>query len=198
VVRRGTASATQTMTGGPPPCLIVAPDLLCSLKAFALRSTRHPLSNHPHKPLPPMVPKSLVDPCLGDTPRRRTGIGSREPRTSRPQDLKRPSGDLPGAPTPSPRGSAEETPAASTPSPQRSAGASDGRFNPHCLAVLGQLTRATVYWYKLPHVPVLDGCSCGPSMRGWVRPVAINGRPLGGGNSFPTLLSWKGPVLDGS
>jgi len=138
VVRRGTASATQTMTGGPPPCLIVAPDLLCSLKAFALRSTRHPLSNHPHKPLPPMVPKSLVDPCLGDTPRRRTGIGSREPRTSRPQDLKRPSGDLPGASTPSPRGSAEETPAASTPSPQRSAGASDGRFNPHCLGSVDQ------------------------------------------------------------
>ena len=66
------------------------------------------------------------------------------------------------------------------------------------LTASGQLTRAAVYWYKLPHVPVLDRCRCGPSMRGWVRPAAINGRPLGGGNSLPTLLSWKGPVLDGS
>ena len=54
VVRRGTASATQTAAGGPPPCLVIARDLLCSVKALVLRSTRHPLSNHPNKPLAPL------------------------------------------------------------------------------------------------------------------------------------------------
>jgi len=51
VVRRGTASATQTLTGGPPPALSGAPDLSCPLKALALRLSRAPLSNHPNEPL---------------------------------------------------------------------------------------------------------------------------------------------------
>jgi len=39
--------------GGPPPCLVIAPHLPCPFVDFALRSTRHPLSNHPNEPLAP-------------------------------------------------------------------------------------------------------------------------------------------------
>ena len=54
VVRRRTATATQTATGGPPPRLVIAPHLLCTMKDLALRSTRRPLSNHPNEPLAPV------------------------------------------------------------------------------------------------------------------------------------------------
>ena len=37
--------------GGPPPRLVIAPQLLCSAMALALRSTWHPLTNHPNEPL---------------------------------------------------------------------------------------------------------------------------------------------------
>ncbi|MGB5293355.1 MAG: hypothetical protein WBP34_00245, partial [Thermoanaerobaculia bacterium] len=40
--------------GGPPSRLVFAPQLLCSIKDLALRSTRRPLSNHPNEPLAPM------------------------------------------------------------------------------------------------------------------------------------------------
>ena len=40
--------------GGPPPRLVIAPHLLCSMKDLAPRSTRRPLSNHPNEPLAPM------------------------------------------------------------------------------------------------------------------------------------------------
>jgi len=53
VVRRRTATATQTLAGGPPPRLVIAPSLLCPIKVLAPRSTRHPLSNHPNKPRAP-------------------------------------------------------------------------------------------------------------------------------------------------
>ena len=55
----GTASATQTATGGPPPCHVITLDLLSSAMALALRSTWHPLSNHPNEPL---APKKAVGP----------------------------------------------------------------------------------------------------------------------------------------
>ena len=51
MVRRGTAAATQTTIGGPPPALSGAPDLLCTPKALARRLSRAPLSNHPNEPL---------------------------------------------------------------------------------------------------------------------------------------------------
>jgi hypothetical protein len=51
VVRRRTAAATQTLTGRPPPRLVIAPRLLCPIKDLAPRSTRRPLSNHPNGPL---------------------------------------------------------------------------------------------------------------------------------------------------
>ena len=51
MVRRRTAAATQTAMGGPPPRLVFAPRLLCSIQNLALRSTRRPLSNHPNEPL---------------------------------------------------------------------------------------------------------------------------------------------------
>ena len=54
VVRRRTATATQTAMGGPPPRLVIAPHLLCTMKDLALRSTRRPLSNHPNEPLAPV------------------------------------------------------------------------------------------------------------------------------------------------
>jgi hypothetical protein len=39
---------------GPPPCHVIAPDLLCSAMALALRSTWHPLTDHPNEPLAPV------------------------------------------------------------------------------------------------------------------------------------------------
>jgi hypothetical protein len=40
--------------GGPPPCHVIAPDPLFSPMALALRSTWHPLTNHPNEPLAPV------------------------------------------------------------------------------------------------------------------------------------------------
>ncbi len=40
--------------GGPSPGLVIAPHLLCPAIDLALRSTRHPLSNHPNEPPAPM------------------------------------------------------------------------------------------------------------------------------------------------
>jgi hypothetical protein len=37
--------------GGPPPCHVIAPGLLCSSVDLARRSTRHPLTNYPNEPL---------------------------------------------------------------------------------------------------------------------------------------------------
>ena len=54
MARRGTASATRTATGGPPPCHVIAPGLLSSAIALAPRSTWHPLTNHPNEPLAPL------------------------------------------------------------------------------------------------------------------------------------------------
>ncbi len=51
VVRKRTAPAIQTLAGGPPPRLVIAPHLYCPSTVLALRSTRRPLSNHPDRPL---------------------------------------------------------------------------------------------------------------------------------------------------
>ena len=40
--------------GGPPPCHVIAPDLFCPAIALALRSTWHPLTNHPNEPQAPL------------------------------------------------------------------------------------------------------------------------------------------------
>jgi len=135
---RGRGQAPPLHLGWSPPCLIVAPDLLCSLKAFALRSTRHPLSNHPHKPLAPMVPRSLGRSLSRGHSKTAHGDwkpGAQDLKTSGPQKTVR---RFTGCLNPTAHRSAEGMPVASTPSPQRSAGASDGRCNPHCLGSVDQ------------------------------------------------------------
>ena len=47
----GRGQALPYIKGGPPPCHVIAPDLWCSAMALALRSTWHPLTNHPNEPL---------------------------------------------------------------------------------------------------------------------------------------------------
>ncbi len=51
VVRRRTASATQTATGGRHLVSSSRPNFRATIKVLALRSTRRPLSNHPDGPL---------------------------------------------------------------------------------------------------------------------------------------------------
>jgi hypothetical protein len=44
---RGRGQAPPLHSGWPPPCLVIAPHLLCSFVALALRSTRHPTVEPP-------------------------------------------------------------------------------------------------------------------------------------------------------